>query len=1580
MKFVCPETEKAFELRDDLAGKTIRCPACKQVHEVPAAAASEEVLFDFSDEAAEEAAKAATAPRADDVDAMAETMDMNKAGALVDWGEEEKAEPVYKRRHQDQQRGHRKGGTTAVKASKVTAEKSDTKPRRATRSKTDKAPEKGRKERGRRRRSREEPEDEGRGRRGRHRSEKNEPMSSTTKILIGVGAGVLLVVVIVGMLVQRSSERQRKRDEVAVAMQNFQTAAEGSDLAALETTANKARNVIHRNRDVVDNADEKLAELEVGVERAKAEQLIESTFANKNAKLDWLLGRVRNNLDSEIIAGDAKLREEVTRRFGEAVHHRAKMLADDCARGEDRTEKLAEVAETYREHVEAKLGDELLAMAKESQSAKRKREQAEIFGVLDAVAERLNDEGPGAARAYWHQMRDRLKRLEDEEPKDWLAELDRTRETLAKGDNPPESGDFTISEENLPALKQLFGIDRIVAEWEKRGAEPGLPTAWPRIKEKLKALNKPNGRLFRDAMRQIEDIVKRSRQALEYLAGKQLLMREGDKKKKNEGYMAVLTLRAAVARPGIRFDRGDLKATKDRAESALTIDGTKVKLDVAAEDFEKKFTLYSEGYRFETPATPLSYQPFAWTASLARRMKKAEVPADTVKTWELMEGPGWPVAFGEKDGKKYCFFENELYTVTEADNENVEDLEAYRAAAKKLHQDIMNDDNLSQKLRLALDHVLQGTYGELAAEDYINGDFCRQVVQGPYLEKHVHKLADQHRQNLEAYRQALAKVQAGRPFFSFKRADGATVTALRVLSADLDQGHVEGGDQDANNPTRVPRYRWRIESAAEAVFARPLPERQLYPLMLVNVYEGKHTAPPPSGAPQRAEVWHPVDGLLASWTKGDKTLTGDPDVWIRAVGAETAGIRQNMRGSGPPAWGFPIHVPLYDGRDYPLGIVTPHGLLDSPAFTDIEDKAERHMAEDKWLQKCAEILKSPGDLALFFRHLAKYCLDSPMATDPGLIGRKKATGEFHQTVYQLLDRKVAGFFIGDCDDMAEFYQVVTAMQGKNSFVFSLPGHAACGYVDVDEEGEDKKYSLVFLQTGPAQLFAGEDFIEVLRNGVKSFDRGGSHHFDPESVGFLLRFGGEQRRTPYALSSEVLLDREYAEQMIDIQSYWHYHYYSTALRKLRDIIEKRPILGNYNEILGLYSMIGLYDKARNLYEEKMRPIKTDPRSRLSNLLRMMDLCARHDDKDQMKKYLQEVMIIMKEEYLDKKDIRGYLGCFNIRTQVAAVFLEEGDFLNGLNLLKTDLDIQPQLHGGYLPGPLLRVLAAYYSEIRRHEDAGKPMSLQLEKWRDLIALEIEKNLSRFFLESDSFNNTLGKYSMLGTFAIARFGRETSIEKLCADGPYPEGERQHHERGAAITDEDWAWFRVCPQLAWGLAQDFLDKENKPETYAPEKAVPLIEAMRRGYRVATERQLGSMELMDGLMLTAALRKALFQQDKEAFTALFIRLGKLDHSSYYQAAAEEFGRSCGYIRMEEMPEWMEIFHKHVPGKQYYFRAAYAAVRAKQYDRGLYIGERSADFFPDEKSMSDEAKAMKPLIEHLKKENPAEESDKKEAA
>ena len=88
-----------------------------------------------------------------------------------------------------------------------------------------------------------------------------------------------------------------------------------------------------------------------------------------------------------------------------------------------------------------------------------------------------------------------------------------------------------------------------------------------------------------------------------------------------------------------------------------------------------------------------------------------------------------------------------------------------------------------------------------------------------------------------------------------------------------------------------------------------------------------------------------------------------------------------------------------------------------------------------------------------------------------------------------------------------------------------------------------------MQTGPTHEFIDEELPESLRKAYTSFDA--SETFDPNGLGLLLRFSGENTRSSWRLSYRIFAEKEYADAMIAVQKDWHYQTYLQGINTIAD---------------------------------------------------------------------------------------------------------------------------------------------------------------------------------------------------------------------------------------------------------------------------------------------------------------------------------------------------------------------------------------------------------------------------------------------
>ncbi len=1164
---------------------------------------------------------------------------------------------------------------------------------------------------------------------------------------------------------------------------------------------------------------------------------------------------------------------------------------------------------------------------------------------------------------------------------------------VAHADMPELSGTPADLAENedRESLRQLAGLSdtvtRAVSSARTVLSRPeGGEEVIDGFVQAAKALSRPNAAMADAAARRIEE----TREMEDDLLGLRIelfdrLQSEMRRNRDNSGTrMAWGMLRAAFDDPGLEIDPAGFSYDSGRASMTFAMNGVPARMEMTGDDYEKRVRATFAGYNFQTGWALLFHKPMTWMAALAAAMRQAGVDPATDPDWELLEGPGAPLALSipgtssssalgspnPAAGGRKAFYNGRLYPVRElpAPTDARELTETFLAAAKRLEEAVAADEGISQALRQAMKPVLMGTSQPPDPRDYFDSAFCRRLVEANYLESFISPMPPAVRAALDGYRQALGKLEAGYDEFSLQLGDGGRLFAVARPDADA-SSEGRASDQDPETGETVPRLTWRIERDDETVFYSPQPARFVYAFVLAEHYDGRHTARP-AGVPRQTEVWHIGRGRVASYRDGDSSADGDADMWNAAIAEDSSGRFDPA--IGPPGWNYPLHVLQRNEQGDPVRLATLNGIVASPDFSGHDDPEERRRAENDWLDATADTLSTPGELGLIFHQFFRYCSDSPLPELPNLIGSHFGLSDTHQTVYESLERRWVGRLIGDCDDLAEFFQVLTRRQGKLSHVMQLPAHAAAGYVEKtaasgtgDEGGNGGGgYRFVVLQTGPVLQFTAPTLNEVVEMAYRSFDRGeGMSHMTTDAVPLLLRFADEETRTPFVLSARIFEDAEYADTMITVQAYWHEHVYSAALRAMEEMVEKDKEIGNIKELGSLYERVGEYEKSADLRRRELAMVMGNPAASLSTLLEIAQLHVQEKDRDKALSALGEMEEIMRG-MIRRDDAPEFFRAMTFRSYWAMYLarLEQPD--RAWQLIRYDATMtKRQL--GRIAEPVLRTMAVLYDRMCMIRDAGGAFSADARQAMEEVRKELGDAFGKgYFTPEDSYNAIINRYFVLGRYAVSDAGREEGLARLRLDGPYPAAERDHTRRGRGVDDEDWEWFRITPQLYLALGMEMLDLDEYPEFYDPAGAKPLLEDVARA--VARGTGLGSDVAGGDDRVKAELTLAFLNNDLPAFRLAMRTVKEKNYSSLYDDAAMTFGLNCGLIPLAEFPAWTEAFREFFPGSQHYFKVVYRAIDKEHYDHALVMAEATARFFPEKRLLAEEAEFVRSIVPGLK--------------
>lgn len=384
-----------------------------------------------------------------------------------------------------------------------------------------------------------------------------------------------------------------------------------------------------------------------------------------------------------------------------------------------------------------------------------------------------------------------------------------------------------------------------------------------------------------------------------------------------------------------------------------------------------------------------------------------------------------------------------------------------------------------------------------------------------------------------------------------------------------------------------------------------------------------------------------TEKIIASWD--GEQFTSDNDVWRLYL--DTRG-RNRIDDFVPP---HITQVSLYGDI---VKIVTPNGVLDALQETSPSET-------ERFLQNAAEVLTTPAYLDLIGQYMLTYVYDSPDSSIPFLIGNSENSSDIHQTALQTLQTSCGGHFRGDCDDLSELYHNILSRQGKTPHVVSLPAHAAVAWA----EEQSGKWHTYVLQTGPALEFVDSSLQKSLEKSYKHFDEGDT--FDPNGLGLLLRFSGENTRSSWRLSYRIFSEPDYAQTMIDVQRDWHFQTYQRAIHKmLKMIADGDEDTANYRELSGLYNFTGQYEKAAEYHQMAIDRTKEES-SKLFMGMELVQHLFRAGQKEKAVAVAQD--IYDRQLPALKNDLRGSELQFAL--QMASTLTSDGEYDLALDYLDT-----------------------------------------------------------------------------------------------------------------------------------------------------------------------------------------------------------------------------------------------------------------------------------------------------------------------
>ncbi len=763
---------------------------------------------------------------------------------------------------------------------------------------------------------------------------------------------------------------------------------------------------------------------------------------------------------------------------------------------------------------------------------------------------------------------------------------------------------------------------------------------------------------------------------------------------------------------------------------------------------------------------------------------------------------------------------------------------------------------------------------------------------------------------------------------------------------------------------------WVLTTPNRSAFLRPHPEPQYHS----NVARMSIAVDLPPGSdplvpglrPLSVRLWR-GNAKIASWTS-DAALDVDEAVWREAVPGK------GRRGVDPNAvTGFlPPHLAVAALNGDMVGLVTRSGFLAAPLAGQPKD-------HERFLREAAAQLRDPALLDLLGEYFVTYVYDSPDSRFPGLVGSKQVKGDIHQTAEQTVATVTGGICRGDCDDVAELYQNITERQGRIAIVLSLPSHAALAWA---EKKEDAKWHVFVLQTGPALEFIDEDLPKALEQAYKSFDE--SDAFDPNGLGLLLRFSGENTRSSWRLSWRIFAERNYARTMIDVQRDWHFQTYQRGINTMQELIKGGDLdTANYRELSGLYSFTGQYDLAAE-YHRKALDATPQPESRLYMKSELIEHLLDGNHVEDAKGAVEEVLT------KDLPTLKPKLGpsVWQAGLQLAATLGGHHQGALALRIMEDTLleapsDKVPSLAAqidkvaAYLQSPKfnqsvwdgssqflqLRHLTSSFAGLTvsvladlgpgglaEHPQLAESVGLT-QRWLDEIA----------FHDADDPGDYAGRYAVAGRFYAALLG-EAAFMRLLDAAPLPAAERNHQQRtgGMAQMHLDLPWIRASVPFWWSRLAERFGRERT----SLDAAGVAADAAHLQEAYECVRRLGQEDVqLDHQHHLGLLVAALVARDEQALRKRLRFVKEKDDKRLRDDTAQWLGDVARFLPMDWYAQVIGIWQEEVDYKPKWYWIAWRAALNGGTQHALLVAAKAAQRYSDDPAFVEEYQFMRRLYE-----------------
>ncbi len=694
---------------------------------------------------------------------------------------------------------------------------------------------------------------------------------------------------------------------------------------------------------------------------------------------------------------------------------------------------------------------------------------------------------------------------------------------------------------------------------------------------------------------------------------------------------------------------------------------------------------------------------------------------------------------------------------------------------------------------------------------------------------------------------------------------------------------------------------------------------------------------------------------LASWSRAGG-FVADGNAWATALPESVREGRGDLaQGALPPY----VVVPGLGGEVRLLAVAA--GTLRPPA-----DGSPAEV--ERFFTDAARVLPDAGHLDLLGEYLFRYTFDSPDPRHPLLVGDQKLNGEIHQTAAQTIGTVLGGIVRGDCDDLAEVYLAILERQGKHGHLMSLPRHCAMCWVEPGAQGQVARV----LQTGPPMQFVGDDVARSLSAAYAHFANG--EVVDPNQLGILLRFSGENVRTPYVLGWRVYAEPKYSAVMEDVQRDWHFHTYRHGYEKMKALVAAGDDdNANYRELSGLCQATGQFAASAEYLAQAIAHVH-EPDARVNLAVERVNDLFESGQRDAGRALVNEILVDLlpaaKEALGPSVPALGqHLAAVILNTRGnadLALRVVQDTMLDETNrrllacyryLGARDFDVQ-EWHGHPMWVQSRDLLQGFSGILLGILDEGGP-ALAVRARNELQTAES-------WLAVVAFRAPLEAGDLLDAYAIAaRYWKvvlgEARFRAVLAAAEAPTGKPVAEQRrvGYAQLLDDLPWISISTAFWLSELQDLLGRDADGLDAGRVRVVARAALAARD--AARLRALHGPR-QDTLLTLAELSLALVDQDEVALRALFTRVRELDDKILRDLVTRWLGQTARFWPLPWFQRVLAVWRAEVDFKPSYFGIGWAAVLGKAPAHALAAGRLAAERFGDDEAFRAELAFMQRLL------------------